>query len=215
MSDPRPSRRALIPALSSVALAALAGACSSSGPVANYDLTAPRQIRGGSAVGQIAVAEPSAVQPLDTDRIIVKEANGAVSSLGGGQWADRLPRLIQSRLIQTFENTSRIKVSRPGDRVTADYQLNSELRAFQVDGATGEAFVQMSAKLINDRNGRIAISRIFTARVPVGTIDAANAAQALDRALSSVLLDITRWIGTAPRLDSPPAPDLTASSPAT
>jgi len=32
--------------------------------------------------------------------------------------------------------------------------------------------------------------------VPVETIDAANAAQGLDRALSNVLLEIVRWTGT-------------------
>lgn len=198
MSVSRPPRRAFISLLSCVAAGGLLAACSSSSAVTNYDLTAPRQVRAGSsAVGQIAVAEPSAVQPLETDKIIVKETSGAVSSLGGGQWADRLPRLIQSRLIQTFENSSGLKaVSRPGDRVTPDFQLNSELRAFQIDAATGQAVVGMSAKLVNDRSGRIATTRVFTARVPVGTINAANAAQALDRALSIVLLDIVRYVGT-------------------
>ncbi|HYI89020.1 MAG TPA: ABC-type transport auxiliary lipoprotein family protein, partial [Beijerinckiaceae bacterium] len=85
----------------------------------NYDLTAPRQVRAGSsAVGQIAVAEPAAVQPLEADRIIVKEPSGAVSAVAGGQWADRLPRLVQSRLIQTFENSSGLRaVTRPGSGV--------------------------------------------------------------------------------------------------
>ena len=205
MSVRRPSRRACIPLLSCAAIAALAGGCSSSA-VPNFDLSAPRQVRAGSsAIGQIVVAEPAAVQPLEADRIVVKEATGAVSSVGGGQWADRLPRLIQSRLIQTFENSSGLKaVSRPGGGVTPDFQLNSELRAFQIDAARGQAVVEMSVKLVQDRSGRIATTRIFTGRVPVGTIDAASAAQALDRALSIVLIDIVRHVGSG-RAATPPS----------
>jgi cholesterol transport system auxiliary component len=184
--------------LCSVGLAALAAACSSSSAVTNYDLTAPRQVRAGSsAVGQIVVAEPAAVQPLESDRIVVREASGAVSSVPGGQWADRLPRLVQSRLIQTFENSSGLRaVSRPGSGVTPDFQLTGELRAFQIDAASGQAVVEMSVKLVSSQTGRIATSRVFASRVPVGTIDAANAAQALDRALSNVLIEIVRYVGT-------------------
>jgi cholesterol transport system auxiliary component len=205
MSLKRPRRRAFTSLLSCAALAGLAAACSSSSSVTNYDLTAPRQVRAGSsAVGQIAVSEPAAVQPLETDRIIVKESSGAVSSVSGGQWADRLPRLVQSRLIQTFENSSGLKaVTRPGSGVTPDFLLNSELRAFQIEADTSQAVVEMSVKLVNDRSGRIATTRIFTGRVPVGTVDAANAAQALDRALSLVLLDIVRYVGTGRPAEAP------------
>jgi cholesterol transport system auxiliary component len=204
MSVSRPSRRAFTSALTCAALAALAGACSSSSAVPNYDLTAPRQVRAGGAVGQIVVAEPAAVQPLESDRIIVKDAAGAVSAVGGGQWADRLPRLVQSRLIQTFENSSGLKaVGRPGDRATPDFLLNSELRAFQIDATTGQAVVEMSVKLTDDRSGRMVTTRIFSGRVPVGTVDAANGARALDRALSIVLLDIVRYVGTGRLAEAP------------
>ena len=176
---------------------ALAAACSSTAPT-TFDLTAPRQRAGGGGAigGQVVVAEPTAIQTFEADRIIVKDPNGSVSFLGGGQWADRLPRLVQARLIQTFENSSRIRaVSRPGDRITADYQLNTELRAFQISTGSKEALVEISAKVVNDKSGRIGAARVFTARVPVATIDAPNAAQALDKALSTVLLQIVRWVG--------------------
>ena len=198
----RPSRRSFTSTLSCVGLAALVAACSSSAAVTNYDLTAPRQVRAGSsALGQIVVAEPAAVQPLESDRIVVREASGAVSSVPGGQWADRLPRLVQSRLIQTFENSTGLKaVSRPGSGVTPDFQLTGELRAFQIDASANQAVVEMSVKLVS-QNGRIATTRVFSSRVPVGTIDAASAAQALDRALSNVLVSIVRYVGTARAAD--------------
>ena len=182
-------------------LAALAGGCSSlslSSPPTTFDLSAPRpRVAGGASAGQVVVAEPAAIQTLESDRIIVKDPGGAVSFLGGAQWADRLPRLVQARLIQTFENGSRLRaVSRPGDRISADYQVNTELRAFHVDGATGEAVVEISMKVVQDKTGRIVAARVFSSRAPVGKIDGPSAAQALDTALSNVLVEIVRYVST-------------------
>lgn len=180
------------------ALATLSGCIFGGGSApTTFDLTAPRGTgRIGALRGQIVVAEPVTTQALEAEQILIKEPSGAISFLPGGQWADRLPRLIQARLIQTFENSSQLSaISRPGDRVSADYQLNTEIRAFQVQADTGEALVEISVKLVGDRSGRIATARVFSARVPVDKVDAAVVAQGLDQALSRVLVDIVRWIG--------------------
>ena len=190
--------RGTVRGLAVLAAGFLVQACVSSSSPTTFDLTAPRQgVRAGALAGQIVVGEPVAVQALEAERIIVRDEGGAVSFLGGGQWADRLPRLVQARLIQTFENGSRLQaISRPGDRIAADFLLNTELRSFQVAAPANEAVVEISARLVNDKTGRIVRARVFTARVPLTAVDAANAAQALDRALSTVLVDIVRWIGT-------------------
>ena len=180
-------------------LSATVAACGGGAPVTTFDLTAPRGGRrfGGAPRGQIVVAEPAAIQTLEADRILVRDASGTVSYIGGGQWADRLPKLIQARLINTFENASKLKaVSRPGERVSPDYMLTTEIRAFQIATPAGEAFVEVSARLVHDRSGRIAAGRVFSSRVPVARVDAAHAANGLDRALSNVLLDIVRWVST-------------------
>lgn len=182
----------------SIALLMAAGCSSPTAPT--FDLTAPRQaVRGGGLIGgQLVVAEATALQPLEAERILVRDAAGSVSYLGGAQWADRLPRLFQARLVQTFENASRIRaVARPGEGVTGDYQLNTDLRAFQLDAATGEAFVEVSAKLVATQPARITYARVFTARVPVASAAGPAVAQGLDQALSKVLLDIVRWVGTS------------------
>ncbi|GJD36539.1 ABC-type transport auxiliary lipoprotein family protein [Methylobacterium aerolatum] len=178
-------------------LAAALGGCGGSAPL-TFDLAA-LPVGGRPAVTgrAIVVAEPVGIQPFEADRIIVRQAGGSLSFLGGGQWADRLPRLIQTRMIQSLENAGRLRsVSRPGDKVVADYQLISEIRAFDIQTATGEAVVDLSVKLVADGTGRVTAARIFTARVPVASIDAGAGAQALDRALVTVLGDIVRWVNT-------------------
>ncbi len=175
-------------------LGALAAACSSAAPT-TYDLSAPTARIGGSAGLQISVNEPSALQSLSTQQILVKDATGAISFLGAGQWSDNLPRLIQTRLINTFENASQLRaVTRPSSGAVADVQLISELRSFEITTPANEALVEMSVKIVNDSTGRIVNARIFRARVPAASVDAANAARALDQALSVVMIDIVRWV---------------------
>jgi cholesterol transport system auxiliary component len=182
-----------------VILAAMAGACSSGPAPTTFDLSAPTaRVRGAAGV-QVLVNEPAALQILASQQIIVKDAGGAISFLGGGQWADNLPRLIQTRLINTFENASQIRgVSRPSSGAVADVQLVSELRSFEIATPANEAVVEISVKIVNDATGRIVNGRIFRARAPAAGVDAANAARALDEALSVAMLDIVRWVSGSP-----------------
>lgn len=188
---PRGRLRALSFAVAGALL--LAGCGGGSAPT-TYDLSAPRDFgRIGGGGGVLIVAQPTAVQALDSDRLIVKDSSGALSFLGGAQWADRVPNLVQTRLIQTFENGSRIAaVGRPGERIVPDFQLNTDIRAFNIDAASGQAVVEITAKLIGDRTGKVQRAKLFSARVPAGA-EGAGAAQALDQALSQVLIQIARW----------------------
>lgn len=180
-------------ALAAASSLLLAGCGGGSAPT-TYDLSAPRDFgRIGGGGGVLIVAQPTAVQALDSDRLIVKDSSGALSFLGGAQWADRVPNLVQTRLIQTFENGSRIAaVGRPGERIVPDFQLNTDIRAFNIDAASGQAVVEITAKLIGDRSGKVQRAKLFSARVPAGA-EGAGAAQALDQALSQVLIQIARW----------------------
>lgn len=200
-------RACLLRRLAPVAvLAALTGACSSGSTPATFDLSAPSaRIRGASGV-QVLVNEPAALQQLSTQQILVKDASGSVSFIGGGQWADNLPRLVQTRLINTFENASQLRgVSRPSSGAVADVQLVSELRRFEIATPDNQAVAEISVKIVSDRDGRIVNGRIFRTSVPTSAVDAPNAARALDEALSVVMLDIVRWVSGSqlPRREDP------------
>ncbi len=188
-----PATKARLTALMLVAGAMLAG-CGGPTPT-TFDLSAPSgfgKVGGSRAV--MVVAEPTAVQALDSDRVIVRDSSGALSFVGGAQWADRIPALVQARLIQTFENASRVAfVAAPGQRIQPDVQLNTNIRSFNIDAASGMAVVEITARIVGDQSGKIQRARLFSARVPAGAVDGAGATQALDRALSQVLIEIVRW----------------------
>jgi cholesterol transport system auxiliary component len=180
-------------------LSSLTGACSSTPAPTTYDLSAPSTRIRGTVKAQVSVAQPAAVAALAGQQIIVKDAAGTISFLGNAQWADELPDLVQARLIHTFENASFLQaVTRPSSGAVTDAQLVTEIRSFEVSTPSNEAVVQVSAKLVSERDGRILRGRIFSTRVPVAAVDAPNATRALDEALSVVMLDIVRWVSATP-----------------
>ncbi len=175
-------------------------ACSSLSPApATFDLSAA-SVRASGLRGLVIVARPDALQALSGESILVKDSQGGLSFIGGGQWADRLPELVQARLIHTFENSSDLRtVSRPGAGVAAAYTLATEIRAFQIDAASGHAVVEISARLIAQSSGTVVRAKIFRAAVPASPDDAASAAHGLDQALSGVMTDLVRWTAGARR----------------
>jgi cholesterol transport system auxiliary component len=190
------SRRSFLVLAAGAASLSLAG-CGGGPAPTTFDLSAPREGLRRSAGGRraIVVAEPTAVSTLDSERIVVRAANAELTYLPRAQWSDRLPKLVQTRLIQTFENSGRAAVGRPGDRLAGAYQLLLDIRAFEIREASRDAFVEVAVKLVHASSGAVSNARLFAAASSVGAIDGAGAAQALDQALGRVLADITTWAG--------------------
>lgn len=199
----RPSRPVRLALLAACGLAL--AACSSGPAPTTYDLSAPAA-RVRSTIGfQVAVGEPAAVQALSGQQIIVKDAGGTITFLGGAQWAASLPSLVQARLVHTFENASQIRaVARSSSGATGDLTLSSEIRAFEIETPANEAVVQISVRMVSS-GGRIVAGRVFSARVKIDAVDDARAARGLDEALSAVMLDIVRWVASARPAPNPPA----------
>jgi cholesterol transport system auxiliary component len=172
--------------------------CGTSGePPSTFDLSAAREgLRGSPGTGgQLMVEEPSTLQVYDSERIVAKSRSQGLTYLPGAQWADRLPRLVQTRMIQTFENSNRFSnIGRPGDDITPDLKLVSEIRAFEADETTRSGNVQLSVKVVDGPSGRIRRGQLFTANAAISTIDGPGTTAALDQALGTVLVDIVSWV---------------------
>jgi cholesterol transport system auxiliary component len=176
-----------------VAFALTLAGCGSS-PLLTYDLSAPQEQPARALGLQIVVTQPSAVSPLDTDRIVVRSPTMGLTVLPGAQWSDQLPDLLQSRTIQAFENARLLKaVGRPSDRLSSDYNLNSEIRRFEIDAARGEAVVEIAVKFVGDRSGKITAARVFEGRAPSSASNGAEASAALNIALAQVLRELVVW----------------------
>ena len=178
-------------ALSACALARLAVP---SAPSAIYDLTAPADFPVPSGSGaQILIPEPSAFSALSTERIAIRPAIAQYAYLPQAVWSDSLPRLLQARLMETFQNTGRVKAAGlPGQGMLIDYQVILDIRAFEV--FEDAAIVAYTVKLMNDRNGQVVATRIIRAAAPVAAEGAPSAVLALDAAMDEAFTETVRWV---------------------
>ena len=183
-------RKLLRTGLAALACAGLAG-CGSA-PLQTFELSAPKTLATRIPRGQMAIAEPIATLPVDSDRIVIRTGPEAVAYLTGAQWPDRLPRLLQTRLIETFENAHLLRnVGRPG--LTTDFSLTTEIRRFEIDVTSGMAVAEFSVKLVGDRSGRVVAAKVFSASAPSPTSGPPAMTAALDLVLGDVLRQIVAW----------------------
>ena len=197
----RPSSRAVRRALLVPLLAAGLTACASLGGgntvKAIYTLSAPDEIRDlrGSSSAQILIATPMALDALNTNLIAVRPGPSTLSYYPDVQWADRLPNVFQAILSNAFENTGRVKaVGLPGQSLLINYQIVTEIRAFQAETAGSDtAVVEVSVKILDDRTGRVRSSRIFRGEQPISGDSVGTAVNGLDKANKAVVDEIVRW----------------------
>ncbi len=182
----------------SVVLSGCALLSGGSKPLDTYELTAPAAGDGrGRSSRQILIAEPSALKALDGQNIVITPAPGSIQYLKGAQWADRLPKIVQARLAETFQRSGEFRgVGKPGEGLAIDYQVIVEIRAFEVsvDGAA-RANVELFVRLLNDRNGTVRAEKTFTATAPVSGTGNAAYVGALDAAFGQTAVEIVDWTG--------------------
>ena len=157
-------------------------------------LTAPKPSRF-----QLVVNQPVAVRSLETDRILVKPGPAQITYYKGAVWSDRLPRLLQARIVEAFQHTRLIRaVGSRADRLDADLEMASEVRAFQVevDSGRGSAHASLFIKLIDGKNGRMIASRGFEARVPTSATDVNDMVVSLNEAFDKVLRQAVPWVAS-------------------
>ena len=175
-----------------VPAAALMLAGCGGGPPATFDLAAVQNFAGAqNGRGELVVYAPTAALPVDSQRIVIRTGPEAVAYLKGAQWADRVPELVQTRLIESFQNAHVLRaVGRPG--LVANYNLQTDVRRFEVDVEHGVARVEISAQIVTAGGASVA-SKIFTAEAPAANDEAATVTAALNQALATVLRDIVVW----------------------
>jgi cholesterol transport system auxiliary component len=191
------SAPALATGLICLGLAGCALALGGSKAPTTYDLVAPRSFAASAkpAKWQLVVNEPTAVHALETDRIMVRPSPDKVSYYKGVAWSDRLPRLVQARMIETFQNSGAVKAV---SNTSGEYSLSTEVRAFQIDASGGRAAaeIELFAKLVDNRSSKVVASKGFSTRVASASDDPAAGVAALNQAFTEVLQDTSQWVAS-------------------
>jgi phospholipid/cholesterol/gamma-HCH transport system substrate-binding protein len=162
-------------------------------PAPLYDLAAPEGAMPRTLpTAQLAIDEPSAPIALDSQRIL-EEDGRALKPLSDALWADNLPKLVQARLIESFEKVGYGRTIPAVEGIASDMRLHVDLRRFFLTlkpEATAE--VEISAKLI-DSSGRVVAIRRFAAKAPAGTLDADKVSAAFSAAFGRVVGELVPW----------------------
>jgi phospholipid/cholesterol/gamma-HCH transport system substrate-binding protein len=165
-----------------------------------FSLDAPREFTNIATPlkGQLVVPEPTAIIQLDTQNILFRPGKDDSPLPPGARWADNLSRLLQEKIVQSFENAGQLnQVSRNADAVTGDFQLLVDIRNFQLlTKPTPTAEVELSVK-IADSGGKILDARIFHYTAPAKSTDTEAAVAAFQEALSKALTELVSLASAA------------------
>lgn len=161
-----------------------------------YDLRAARTFPGTSGKilkGELVVPEPTAVAMLETQRFLFSPANEA-PEFANVMWADSIPKLLQARLLESFENYDIAHAPlRSMDGAQADYQLLIDVRRFQITtDPEPVADIGLSARIL-DKDGKVVASRLFQETEKLDKIEPPAAATAFNNAFVRITRGVVAW----------------------
>ncbi|MEA2345928.1 MAG: phospholipid/cholesterol/gamma-HCH transport system substrate-binding protein [Thermoanaerobaculia bacterium] len=173
----------------------MTGGGAAAAPKITYDLRAAQDVAAPDKAlkGQLGLPEPTAVAMLQTQRFLFSPA-GDYAGFAEALWADSIPKLLQARLIESFENYDLAHAPlRSADGASADNQLAIDVRRFRIStDAEPTAEIAISVRIL-DKNGKVVVSRLFQQSVRLEKVEPAAAAAAFNEAFGRIAQDLIGW----------------------
>ena len=194
-----PTIKGLMAALLLSVLAGCTGLVPGSGPPADYYMLSPKSTFSDKIPlidWQLVVEEPQASGVLSTQRIALTRRDMRIQYYAGARWTEAAPRMIQTLLVESFENTGKIvAVGRQAVTLRSDFNLKSELREFQSElgGVLPKVRVRINSKIIKMPKRKIIASRTFERLVEAEDAGMDAVVRAFDKALGKVIKRIVEW----------------------
>ena len=172
--------------------------------------------------GHLLVDEPTATAALDTDRIMVRPTPYEVQYYAGARWADRAPLLLQTGLVEAFENANGIGVARATVGLRGTFRLKGEMREYAAQVTPGEAGILIRArvnfKILKQPQSEILASRTFDTSHRTETDDLLAVVSGFQSATEQMLEQVIPWAlsemgAPVPELKSHKGPANTSSMP--
>jgi cholesterol transport system auxiliary component len=158
---------------------------------------------------QLLVEVPISAAGLNTARIAARHSPIELNYIGAANWTDLAPRMVQTLLVESFENSGKIVgVGRETIGLRSDYLLKTEVREFQAEfdgakvgsaesavasGNPPEVRVRINSKLIKMPQRSIIASQTFENLVKSNENTMISIIGAFDEALGKALKDIVVW----------------------
>ena len=197
-------RRRLLRAMAALPLAGLAPGCSlpvpGQGPPPELYRLTPKSTFSEdlpTVDWQLVLEPPVADAGLNTTRIALQRSPTQIEYYARSGWADRAPLMIQTLMVESFENSGKIvSIGRESIGLRADFILKSELRELQAvyfNGDLPEAWVSINAKLVQMPRRAIVASQSFDHRITAKADSLPEIIAAFDEAAGKVLRYLVAW----------------------
>lgn len=144
---------------------------------------------------QLVIEEPLAAGGLNSASIAFKPSPLEIRYFKDVRWTERVPRMVQTLLVESFENSGTIiAVGRQAIGLRADYSLLTEIREFQAEKMGGGRIrIRINAKLVQQPRQNIVQSRNFETVIADSGSSMSTTIAAWDEALGRTLKDIVEW----------------------
>lgn len=197
-------RRRVLRAALALAFASALGSCDipipGQGPPPElYRLTPKSTFREDlpTVTWQLLLERPLTNASIDTTRIGLRRTPTSVEYYARANWSDRAPQMMQTLMIESFENSGRIlAIGRDSVALRADFVLKTDLREFQaeyLEGPNPKARVTIIAKLVQMPRRVIVGSKKFEAVIPAESDTMVAIIYAFDAALGKILKRLVEW----------------------
>ena len=168
-------------------------------PKTIYDLSIPSEFASPKMPfnEQLIMPTPTAILLLDTQRFLLAP-NRDLPGFSNAQWADSIPKMLQAKLIQSFENYDVAHAPlRSTDTSGANPQLLVDVRSFQINtDPEPTAEIGFSARVLN-KDGQVVASRLFQQRKKLDKPDPSSAVIAFNEAFASIATELITWTANA------------------
>jgi cholesterol transport system auxiliary component len=156
---------------------------------------------------QLLVDVPLVPAGLDTSRIALTRSAVSIDYFADSEWTARVPLLVQTALLQSFENSKTITaIDRESVGLRADFILMTEIRHFEaIYDSSNEApnvRVEIIARLVSPSDRAIVAQASFEQRHPASANEIPQIVLAFDEALGGVMEDIIVWTVSNPALSA-------------
>jgi len=146
---------------------------------------------------RILVDQPTASGGLDSNRIAVFTGPLELKFLADARWAQRLPDMLQSMLIDSLENgADAMAISYATTAAEAPYVLASDIRDFQADVTDSKApmvTVRIAFTLSSRAPSRVVGYKVLQASADASADNGPALADAFNRAMQEILRDVVTW----------------------
>ena len=146
----------------------------------------------------VRIALPNAPKSLQGTDIVVSPDGQRIAYAAGAQWAEAIPRLVQSATLLKLNSHAGVMAIKPPTAARADYAIELDVWSFEAHFDQGEknaplAQVKINATLMDLKTRRVIASREFYAESRAGARRVSKIVEAQDLAIQTVMVQLSEW----------------------